>query len=183
MSGEAAGDKCAALTDLGVRCYLRRPASEGPKPETQIFPRSRGLNSVRPLSLSSPLMKSKKTTDVLNCRYLYVSGTPSIPADGRSVPPPRESYRSMTPVDLASGVQSTTSGIVLRARATPSRTRPDARLRRLSVRVPVFRTPGGGTGRRADRRACPPPPRGGCARHVRGHRARTDIVSVINPRL
>ncbi len=175
MSGEAAGDRCAALTDLGVRCYLRRPASEGPKPETQIFPRSRGLNSVRPLSLSSPLMKSKKTTDVnvLNCRYLYVSGTPSIPADGRSVPPPRESYRSMTPVDLASGVQSTTSGIVLRARATPSRTRPDARLRRLSVRVPVFRTPGGGTGRRADRRACPSPPRGGCARHVGTAHAQT----------
>lgn len=102
---------------------------------------------------------------------------------------------------------------MLRARATPSRTRPDARLRRLSVRVPVFRTPGGGTGRRADRRACPPPPRAARATCMatwapRGDRARTcahiwplcdnriseliadtvwhtlcDIVSVINPRL
>ena len=84
------------LTDLGVRCYLRRPASEGPKPETQISPRSRSLNSVgSPVVVSSPLMsnatirpikmnpsfanqmKSKKTTDVnvLNCRYLRLRDT------------------------------------------------------------------------------------------------------------
>ena len=53
---EKCGDGCGP--ELGVRCCLQRPASEGPKPETQIFPRSRSLNSVRSLSCR-PLFLSK----------------------------------------------------------------------------------------------------------------------------
>ncbi len=34
--GEAAGDGCGP--ELGARCCLQRPASEGPKPETRYFP-------------------------------------------------------------------------------------------------------------------------------------------------
>ena len=35
-SGEAAGDGCGP--ELGIRCCLQRPASEGPKPEPRSFP-------------------------------------------------------------------------------------------------------------------------------------------------
>merc|ERR1712086_1062239 len=43
VAGEAAGDGSGPIDS--VRCCLQRSASAGPKPETQIFPRSRSLNS------------------------------------------------------------------------------------------------------------------------------------------